>query len=505
MEFSVDTNNVNIIQENQVESGEFNVTTCQFSFSNEYEGLTKKAVFTGQDGIAYLETIIDGECSIPSEVLATNQVVQIGVYAYEVDGEVLLLRYSPKPTVFYIHQGSYKEAQNSTPPTPSEIEQLQAQITENANNIDGIIDDIIDINAEQTEQNTNIQNNTDNITTLQNTKADKSEIPTKISDLINDSDFVVDNNYVHTDNNFTNEDKSQISQNVTDIATLQNTKADKTEIPTKVSDLTNDSGFITKNVNDLINYTLKTNTGSLIDLEINSTTYVITLSLKDVDGNVISTDTIDLPLESVVVGGSYDAVNKKIVLTLENGNTVDIPVGDLVAGLQTEITSSNKLASDLVDDTNSGNKFVTTSEKETWNAKYDKPVSGIPDTDLSSAVQTSLGKANTAVQPTNYATSGVGGTIKISDTYATAMTSGKLYAKKLYFNQYQSADDGIFISKGTLEQVIPGRGLELTSHKVTSLSSESTDTQYPSAKCVYDLVGNVESILEELDIRGWHK
>lgn len=41
------------------------------------------------------------------------------------------------------------------------------------------------------------------------------------------------------------------------------------------------------------------------------------------------------------------------------------------------------------------------------------------------------------------------------------------------------------------------------SNKVTSISSSSTDTQYPSAKCVYDIVGNIESILEELDIRRW--
>ena len=39
-------------------------------------------------------------------------------------------------------------------------------------------------------------------------------------------------------------------------------------------------------------------------------------------------------------------------------------------------------------------------------------------------------------------------------------------------------------------------------NKVTSLSSSSTDTQYPSAKCVYDIVGDIESILEELDIGG---
>ena len=66
--------------------------------------------------------------------------------------------------------------------------------------------------------------------------------------------------------------------------------------------------------------------------------------------------------------------------------------------MQTEITSTNKLASDLVDDTNSGNKFTNVSEKAIWNAKYDKPIDGIPKTDLASAVQTSLEKADTALQ-----------------------------------------------------------------------------------------------------------
>ena len=39
-------------------------------------------------------------------------------------------------------------------------------------------------------------------------------------------------------------------------------------------------------------------------------------------------------------------------------------------------------------------------------------------------------------------------------------------------------------------------GYEVVSNKVTSLSSSSTDTEYPSAKCVYDIIGDVESLLE---------
>lgn len=44
---------------------------------------------------------------------------------------------------------------------------------------------------------------------------------------------------------------------------------------------------------------------------------------------------------------------------------------------QNEITSSNKLLSDLVDDTNQTNKFVTASEKTTWNGKADAGFTGI--------------------------------------------------------------------------------------------------------------------------------
>ena len=40
---------------------------------------------------------------------------------------------------------------------------------------------------------------------------------------------------------------------------------------------------------------------------------------------------------------------------------------------------------------------------------------------------------------------------------------------------------------------------ENSNNKVITLTNESTDTQYPSAKCVYDLVGNVETLLTILD------
>lgn len=110
-------------------------------------------------------------------------------------------------------------------------------------------------------------------------------IPTKTSDLTNDSDFVSDANYVHTDNNFTTALKDKLNGiatgaeanvqsdwNITDTASdafIKNKPAIPTKtsditndsgfitsaaLPTKTSDLTNDSGFITNQVNNLANY-----------------------------------------------------------------------------------------------------------------------------------------------------------------------------------------------------------------------------------------------------------
>ena len=272
--------------------------------------------------------------------------------------------------------------------------------------------------------------------------------------------------------NITSEDITNWN-NKSDFSGNYNDLSNKPTIPSNTSDLINNSGFIDKNVNNLTYYTLKTSTGSLIDLEVNSSTYVVTLYLKDIDGNVISTDSIDLPLESVVVSGSFDSVNKKIVLTLQNGNTVDIPVGDLVAGLQTEITTNNKLASDLIDDSNSGNKFATTSEKTTWNDKYDKPIAGIPSTDMTSAVQTSLGKADSAIQSsdltdyvknTDYATNSTGGVIKVGSNGFFLNANNYPEAQNRNYENYQGAGNNIFISKGTLENVITGKDLTTKSY-----------------------------------------
>jgi capsular polysaccharide biosynthesis protein len=117
------------------------------------------------------------------------------------------------------------------------------------------------------------------------------------------------------------------------------------------------------------------------------------------------------------------------------------------------------------------------------------------------------------------------GAIKIGQ-FNVGVSDGNLYAQNRNYQQYQQDSNNVFISKGTLENAITGKELvnksvnnltnytttsdmntllnakENTSNKVVSISSSSTDTQYPSAKCVYDLVGDVETLLTTLDIGG---
>ncbi len=85
----------------------------------------------------------------------------------------------------------------------------------------------------------------------------KPSIPQNTSDLTNDSDFVSDASYVHTDNNYTTTEKNKLSGiasgaevNVQSDWSVTTTTSDayiknKPSIPTKVSELSNDSGYIT--------------------------------------------------------------------------------------------------------------------------------------------------------------------------------------------------------------------------------------------------------------------
>lgn len=79
-------------------------------------------------------------------------------------------------------------------------------------------------------------------------------------------------------------------------------------------------------------YALVTEAGYQLGLSISTTDYVMTLELKDKEGNILDTKTIDFPIESMVVNASYSA--GQLTLSLQNGQTLEpIDISDIVSGL----------------------------------------------------------------------------------------------------------------------------------------------------------------------------
>lgn len=91
-----------------------------------------------------------------------------------------------------------------------------------------------------------------------------------------------------------------------------------------------------------------------IVVSVDNENYVVNFELKNSAGETISTSQIDLPLESVVVNGTYaDGI---LTLTLKNGNEVDINITDIIRGLATEEYVDNK-----IDSLQLGDKFESIS------------------------------------------------------------------------------------------------------------------------------------------------
>ncbi len=79
--------------------------------------------------------------------------------------------------------------------------------------------------------------------------------------------------------------------------------------------------------------------GASLDVSINSSTYVMTISLLNDNGDLLSTKSIDLPLETMVVSGTYS--NKTLKLTLKNGQTINIDISDIISGLVPDTRTIN--------------------------------------------------------------------------------------------------------------------------------------------------------------------
>ena len=181
---------------------------------------------------------------------------------------------------------------------------------------------------------------------------DKQTIDDAIDDL--DSDFTVLNQRV-TDL------EDEVETNIADIASnrsLIETNSQKlqehdTLIQTNANEIANNKTAIQENASNIASNTadiasnrtaiatLRDESGNSIEISVDPLTYILTVNLKNKAGTIISTGTVDLPLETMVVSASYK--DGTLTLTLQNGQMVDIDISSLVSGLVNQQTFNDEV------------------------------------------------------------------------------------------------------------------------------------------------------------------
>lgn len=145
IKLNVNENSVTIDSSSYIiNKGEYNVTNCEFSFTEQFTDLTKVAVFsTAKTEKPIIVDIIENKCYIPYEVLGEPfDYIKIGVYGYATDSEDnLSLRYSPSPVDILVSDGSYT-SDVTTPEitTPSQYEIFSEKLQEGLATVDESLD-----------------------------------------------------------------------------------------------------------------------------------------------------------------------------------------------------------------------------------------------------------------------------------------------------------------------------------------------------------------------------
>ena len=190
----------------------------------------------------------------------------------------------------------------------------------------------------------------------------KPIIPTKTSDLTNDSGFITTN--VDNLNNYTlTSDLSNVA-----ITGSYDDLSNKPTIPTETSDLTNDSGFITNSVDNLVNYTLTSHlatvsiTGDYDDLSNTPTIPTKTSDLTNDSGFITDSYHDNTKQDTLVSGTNIKTINNESLLgsgniTVSGGASTDVQING------TSITSNN--VADIITESSynaSTNKIATMSD-----------------------------------------------------------------------------------------------------------------------------------------------
>ena len=363
MKFIINGDKLKIEQAETINSGSFEDYLMPVEYDESWDDLIIEArIVEDKSSQGISRAVIDNQVYID---MSKKKRYAIGFIGYTVENNQKVHQKTTDLKIIPMLKGAGEiEATNTEEvPTESEWEVYLAQVQEFINNGNTIITQAnnldIDVNKE------------DRIATVTITKKDGTEKSVQISDGEKGDkgdDYVI-----------TREDYQEIADIV----------KNQINIPTKTSDLTNDSGFITKLVNDLSNYYLKSETYTKTEVN-NLIGQIGSLQFQVVN---------ELPLTGnssyIYLVPSSNPTTQNIKDEYIWVNNAWEQIGSTQAnltGYATETWVNSQISNFLTQ--SEIQTLINTSIAD----KYTKPTPGIPKTDLASDVRTSLEKADTALQ-----------------------------------------------------------------------------------------------------------
>ena len=529
MKYIINGQYISILEATHLVAGSQDIYTAEFEFDETWDGFSKKAIFLNREvsNEPIEQVIVDGMCIIPWEVLEASGYLIVGVYG-ENDTKVMPTIYAP---AIFIDPG-VTEGQSAQEPTPSVWEQLlercnpaggeEGQVLAKASDSDydfewqdqtgGGTTDYADLNNKPQIEGI----------TLTGDKSAEDLGLAKAEDIPDVSQFITkavnDLVYYYTKNQ-TDAAIAAAIGSITEIRfevvnelpetgengviylvplpnpEVQNTKAEYIYVFSSWEK-------IGETTVDLSNYYTKAQTDALL---------LGKASVSDLTNHTGDTTAHITGQERTTWNGKADA------------SALSSHVGDTTKHITTqERTAWNEAVSDLSDHEEDTTAHITSQERTAWNGKANASdlTTHIGDTvkhitdnertawngkanasDLTSHEQDAV-KHITSQERTAWngkadqsdLTNHTGDTVKHITSQERTTWNAKLDASALngYATQLWTQSQGYL----TQHQDITGK--EDNTNKVTSLSSSSTDTQYPSAKCVYDIIGDVETLLAAL-------
>lgn len=283
-------------------------------------------------------------------------------------------------------------------------------------------------------------------------------IPTKTSELENDSDYVSDAEYVHTDNNFTTEEKTKLSG-------LEN--YDDTEIRGEIEDIQDVIPAQATESNQLADK-------NFVNSSLNSiTAFYIT---KDAAGTQFATKA-DLDATTTFYSGGEVRVPTRndYCIVLADETKTDPVTGEnpttryiyQTNGWEFQyVVNKTTLTAAQLATLNSG--FVAADRTKLNGIEAGAQVNKLEGVQIAGTDLTITDKKVNIP----YADTLAGGVVKVlANTAIGTDGNGYLYALTKNYTEYNSGSNNAFIGKGTLENVIAGKELE---NKVTDVQVNGT-------------------------------